>query len=199
MPRHTEKINDFNDFRHWRDYRDRSGLMRVRACVLMFVAMTACASQTRNVRSAQLAKDIVFPLGVYQHDVKLEIHGPKIQSYRFKGVVKISRDNIRVVALSPMGTTVFMVLDDLKTGKVRSEVYMERMRRFQSRINDYYFTIKKLLTLKSVRDLREGSHLAIDPRTVFVFGKWDRHHIPEVVKIKTPQYSVEIKVTGYEI
>jgi hypothetical protein len=166
-----------------------------------------CSTPAKKISSHEIAKDFIFPYGIYKHDIQFQVLGHESadrretvapQNYHFKGVIKLGPDLIQVVALSPFGTTVFKITDDLKKNQVTDEIYVDRVKPFEPKLLKYYGNLKTLLTTRR-ETLAPDQTLAVDSETTIQFGKKDDNQIPETVKIMSRAYTVDIEVTGYEL
>lgn len=166
--------------------------------LLFMLLIAGCSSPSKLVRSANPSTEFAFPLGLYKHDVQLTIVKSS-ENFHFNGLVRLEPKTIQVVALSPFGITLFKINDDLETNQIKTEIYVDQMKRFEPRILSYYEILKKMLTLKSSAIPAEQIPIRLDDTTLLKVGKYDQNHIPESMKIQNPNYEIEIKVTGYEI
>jgi hypothetical protein len=175
---------------------------------LLILSFGACSTGEKKIAfPATISKDLVFPYGVYHHDVELEIKGNgetdpskriPTQNYHFKGIVQITADSIQIVALSPFGTTVFKIMDDLVTGKLHDEVYLARMKPFEPKLIDYYTSLKKLLTAKKI-GASEPQFIKLPNDTMITFDKYDSKNIPAIVHIDSKTFTVKIEVESYDL
>ena len=166
-------------------------------CLLLLVCGQGCASHSKSIRPNYIRHGHIFPPGVYQHAVDLTIRGK--QRFQFNGVVKITPTEIQVIGLSHFDITVFKIADDLRTGRIHTEIYIERLEPYESQLVQIYLMIKKLLVFKVSRPIREGGSIRPDKETLFAFGKYDKHRIPETVCVMSPKFVANIEVIGYEI
>ncbi len=177
--------------------------------------LTACSS--RKIRSEMTRNEMLFPLGTYQHQVRITTAaGPNRASkeFSFSGVVRTSKEEIKIAALSPFGTTLLKIQEDRTTGKVTYESYLESFKKYESKFQDYYSILR--LMLISPESPASEDHLRIlkrnplhlpdeaettdlNPNAIFSFRKYDENKIPEEVVIQHPKFSVTVRVTGYEI
>lgn len=194
------------------------------ALLVLIALLPACAP--KKIRTADAPKpsvaalgprDRLFPFGVYRHDVSLFI--PKTEKnselkFDFNGVVKLAPETIQMVALSHFGTTVFKLNEDLKTGKVTTEIFVDQMKKFESKLPEYYsilrlFLLARLPAENAENKLRftktrddglpeEAETTGLEKNATFRFVKYDQLAIPSEVEIAHPAYSVTIKVRERE-
>lgn len=168
-----------------------------------------CACTTKTVKDPSAPRELVFPLGTYQHEVDVSLAGlpgasgpgdhPK--EFHFRGMVSVSGDAIKVVGLSAMNTTIFRITEDRKSGKVNTEVYVDALKKVQNRFVDYYTIVRSVLTAP-FRSGKESDTVTTETpagATSIVFKDYDAQKIPGTVDVDNPKFKLHIKVTGYEI
>ena len=187
--------------------------MRSLGRVLPFLLLVACASPLKHVSSDPEAGALLFPLGSYIHEVKLSIPtnpDPSKRTFEFRGAVRIGEEQIRIVVLSPVGTTLLRMSEDRRTGKVTTENFVPQLKPYEPKLSAYYASLRVLLT--TLRH-QTGSGLSLDPKgrplaleepvasrpTKFTFADYDEHQIPTHLKIESEAFYVDVKVTGYEL
>lgn len=147
-----------------------------------------CASQPRKpIPESQLA----YPYGTYQHHVKVHVLAPERRN-ELRGVVQSSAERLQVVGLTPFGTTAFRIVENMKTGEIKKEFFVDVIRQNEERFMFFYAMIKELLYAPKgklefrVRDAN------------YKLSKPDQDGIYRLVEIKNPQVELNIEVTGYE-
>jgi hypothetical protein len=182
---------------------------------LGFIVGTASCS-ARRIRTPSLSHELLFPLGVYNHNVQIKtLSGTAEESktFSFKGVVKISSEDIKISGLSAFGTTLFKFSEDRSSGKVEFTNYLEALKKHEAKFRDYYSILKLLLvaprTLTAKDGLRlvrekdglpeEFETLGLEPKAVFIFKKYDGNGIPEEIEIQHPNFLISIRVSGYDV
>ncbi len=153
-------------------------------------------------------EDRLFPAGNYRHEV--EIVTPN-QTFTFTGLVRLSPEQIRVVALGPFGTTVFRLTEDLATGKIETEYFLEVVRRQEGRIQEYYGLVRRLLL--APRSRAPEPPLAWTARNAdgrptgaswpqgegrqitFLLGNYGDEGFPQKVAISTEKFTVNLGVS----
>jgi hypothetical protein len=192
--------------------------------LLNLVLIPGCASTSKKITSIEAAnstREYVFPRGKYQHRVELVIPanetGP-LRSYRFNGVVDLQADAIQIVALSPFGTTVFKINENLITHEVKDEIYLAQMKPLEPKLLHYYSVMRELLLLRndpkasativwkkttsfSLPEVIEytPTQSEVADQATFNFKKYDAHGIPENIEIVNPHFQVLVEITAYDI
>ncbi len=181
------------------------------ASLLIFLA--ACGT-TRKVGTSDFNSEaLLFPYGNYRHRVSIQLGQEPDKKMNFSGVVQLKEDVIRIAALSPLGVTVFKVTENRKTGEIKSEVFLEAMKKHESKVSEYYALLRVLLTapnraggsaLKWEKRDSEGRPLEAKATSAgqegtLRFLAYDQNGVPEKVVIESAKFTVEIEVAGYEI
>lgn len=195
-----------------------TGLLAAVLCLGLTLSVTSCSA--KRVRTEMLSQEFLFPLGTYQHNVKIKtIHDRAEDSkeFAFHGVVQLSKEMIKISILSPFGTTLVRIQEDRTTGKVEFESYLEAFKKYESKVQDYYSILKLLLVAPSrlsaevgkgtLRTVRQGDNgkpaeietQGLEQKAVFIFKKYDENGIPEEIQIQHPRFTVDIRVSGYEV
>lgn len=195
--------------------------MRMTIVILAMVfaaALPGCAPKKVKMISQGGTRDMLFPYGVYKHGVDLTMMktdtAPE-KHFEFTGVVKVNADQIQLVGLSYFGTTVFKVLEDRKTGEVKTEVFVEQMKKFESKIPEYYSTLRLFLIARlpletKVKQLKwskidsrgfpiEAETVDFEKNATFRFRSYDLNLIPTEIMIEHPNFTVAVKVSDYDI
>jgi hypothetical protein len=160
-----------------------------------------CTTPSKRISSPDVIKTAVFPDGIYQHDVALQIHGKEgeKQNNHFRGVVKLKPEAIQIVSLSPFGTTVFKIIDDRVARKVDKEIYVEEMKPYANKIIEYYIVLKAMLLAERDPLAKGFQMIQVNPDTTIRFDHYDSNHIPGLANIHSPQFDADIKITGYDL
>lgn len=134
----------------------------------------------------------LYPFGAYKHHVKIQMLLPQPRAVEMNGAVSVNAEKLRVVGLSSFGTTVFRIEEDLKTGVVKREFYLEAIEKNSSRFMEFYYLIRELLTAPkgSTEFERRGAH--------FTVSEPDKNGIYRKVHVTHPQVVLDVEVTGYE-
>jgi hypothetical protein len=180
---------------------------------LVAIVAAGCATPAKTVSAPPEASALLFPYGNYVHEVKLSVPtnpDPSKRKFEFRGAVKIAEDVIRIVVLSPMGTTIFKMSEDRKTGKVSVENFVPQLKPYESKLTDYYASLRILLTTarhpvgKDFTLDAAGRPTAyattIEGRpTLFTFAAYNEHSLPTELKIASDAFNVDVKVVGYAL
>ncbi len=134
---------------------------------------------------------MLYPHGTYQHKVNVKIQEPA-RSVDLRGVIKSAPESLKVVGLSSFNTTVFRIDENLKTGVVEKEFYVDAIRRNEEKFMFFYALLKELLLApKGQTEFdRQGAH--------FKISKPDENNIYRTIEITHPQVNLTIEVTSYE-
>lgn len=183
--------------------------------LILFLAI-GCASQKKLSENAD--RTLLFPSGIYTHDVQIETQ--EKQNYSFRSLVKISPEKILIVGLSPFQSTVFKIEEDRKSRAVQTEVYEERLKKHQKELVELYSVLSVFLTLpKNGKDPRiqtleknpEGiltrfkilnrkTKTPIEPpiEPTVELKHFDENGIADEIFLKQPKFDVRVKVVQYE-
>ena len=160
--------------------------------VILFLALllTACTHAPPKVPQGTG----LFPYGAYRHKVNIQVLEPKdVRPMEMRGAVSVTAQEIRVVGLSTFGTTIFRIEENLKTGEIKKEYYLEIIKKNPQRFVEFYYLIRELLTApKDATSFeRRGAHFTISaPDSQGIFRK---------VHVVNSQVELNIEVTGYEL
>lgn len=136
----------------------------------------------------------LFPYGAYQHKVKIQVLNSRdVRPMEMRGAVSVSANEVRVVGLSTFGTTVFRIQEDLRTGELKKEYYLEIIKKNSERFMEFYYLIRELLTApKGTTEFeRRGARFTVSaPDSQGIFRK---------VHVINSQVELNIDVTGYEL
>jgi hypothetical protein len=175
---------------------------------LFFVA--ACATHpVQETHSSRL-----FPLGVYEQRITLTPDNPQRNPQAFRGVLSIKPDRVEVMGLSPFGSTVFYIHEDLKSGAITTRIFVEKLKPLQSRFKEYYAVLRNVLLAPRAGDWPGGVsaerrdsrgrplQLSVPteegPATLRISG-YDAAGIPAEMKFKAGHYQVSVLMKNYEL
>jgi hypothetical protein len=163
--------------------------MKILMYGLLMVLLTNCAHKFSKVPDGS---DLAYPYGKYQHKVKVELI-EAARKMNVSGVIESHEDQLRIVGISSFGTTVFRIDENLKTGELNKEFYVEALRKNEDRVMFFYSLMKELLkTPKETTEFeRQGAR--------FILSGPDENKIYRHVAINHPQVNLDIEVTGYEL
>jgi hypothetical protein len=175
-----------------------------------------CSCSSKKIRSDSASDEKLFPDGTYRHAVQIHIRPGQENSrdFNFNGMVQISADWVKIVVLSPFGTTLSKITENRSTGEIQIENQVSSLKRFESKMREYYASLRILLLaprapsqadpLKVIHSF--ANHLPQDlevfqgnEKIQFTIKKYDEHQVPEEVILKHPKFHVEIEVSGYEV
>jgi hypothetical protein len=168
--------------------------------LLFLLLLSACV--TKPPQLPEGPRDLLFPHGTYQHLVKVKLtkappKGP--QEFEFRGVFVSEQNRLKLVALSPVGTTLFRVEEDLVTHQIKIQTYMEALKKAEDKIMQSYTVTKKILTLPASKEWpSEMDFDTPEGKTHLVIDAYDSNKVPSHIKVTNPQYNLEIAVVSYE-
>jgi hypothetical protein len=152
------------------------------------MGLAACAHRPPKL------EDMAFPFGTYHHQVTVTPKkNPEIKPIEVSGVVKSEPYDLRVVGLSPVGSTVFRIHEDLCAGTVTKEFYIEDLRKNEKHFESLHKLIKAVMfARKDKPDFNYyGAHVKL--------SKPDEKWIPRRIDVDHPSIRLNIEVTGYEV
>ncbi len=157
--------------------------------ILVLLLFTSCAHQALKLPHSS---DRLFPEGTYQHSVKIHTEQPAPRTMEMRGIVASRPDKLKVIGLSTFNTTIFRIEEDLKTGEIKKEFYLDIIRQHEARFIEFYQLIRELLIAKKgeLDFTRKGAH--------FLVSAPDAQGIYRHIQITHPQFSLDIEVTAYE-
>lgn len=153
------------------------------------ILISGCASGLRRPDPAQMA----FPYGTYQHKVNITPKFRKgINPIEVSGVVQSRQHDLRLVGLTPVGSTAFRIHEDLCEHKITKEFYIEELKKNEQHFEPLFQMIKAaLFARKDTPDfMYHGAHIHL--------SEPDGQNIPRKIEIDHPQIEIEIDVTGYK-
>ncbi len=164
-----------------------------------------CAS--KSIRSNTQLDLRLFPLGFYRHEVSLDIVSSAIdatpKSFSFSGMIRLQEDAIDIVVLSPFNTTLIKMHEDLILKLVTTQVFVEDLKKHESKFKDYYFVLKALLLAhRDEKGNGPQGFTSVDASNqiaTYLFTNYDEHGIPDRIRVKHPRFNIEVKVSSYEI
>jgi len=183
----------------------------------MSLGLMSCASPRKTV-SGSVTHEKLFPYGTYMQKVSLTLPakaGREEKNFNFNGVVQLKPDAIHVAGMSFFGTTAFKIDEDRKTGEIKTEVYVEQMKKYEPRLKEYYQILREIL-IADAKPSHDSSHLkwlrtnekglpvemetvGFDKNAVFRLDGFDENGIPSEFSIDQDTFSVKVQVSSYDI
>jgi hypothetical protein len=134
----------------------------------------------------------LYPFATYQHQVKIKMLQPP-RAFAMRGVVAYTPEAIKVVGLSGFGTTVFRIDENLKSGEIKKEFYLDAIRDHQDQFMGFYKLVREIVTApKGITDFQRGN-------AHFVVSEPDENGIYCQVHVDHPQFALDIEVTDYDL
>lgn len=157
------------------------------AVIAAISALTvACAHRTARPPEDM---DLAFPHGTYQHRVLVRPNGAP--SFEVTGVMESRPQSLRLIGLSPLGTTAFRIHEDFSTGKIEREIYLESLKSQEKNFGAIYDLVKTALFAPKGRSEFRRHGAAVVIADAGPFG------VPHFAEIQHPRVSMKIEVTGY--
>lgn len=152
-----------------------------------FLFLGACAQKAKK---PDQNSSLLFPHGTYQKRVKVQIAQPS-RNVDLKSVVESHPETFKVVGLSRFNTTLFTIEENLTTGEVQKEFYVDIIKRNEDRFMFFYSLLKEmLLAPKGPTDFeKQGAKFAL--------SRPDENQIYRAIDVQHPQVNLLIEVTDY--
>lgn len=136
--------------------------------------------------------ELAFPYGTYQHRViATPVGKEKAADIELDGVVQSGPYDLRVVGLSPVGSTLFRIHEDLCERKITKEFYLDEIKAHEARLMPVYELIKQALYA------RKGENHFKRRGAEFTLSQVDSHGMPHLIEIVHPYLKMKIEVTNY--
>jgi hypothetical protein len=162
--------------------------------LVLCLFLSGCSSIQKNFHATG-PRTLVFPFGTYKHEISLKPTGQDERT--FSGVVQIKEETVTVIGLSHFGSTLFRVKEDRKAAKTDVEIYYEPFKKYEDKVREFYKVIHGFIVLKP--GAKEFT-LNIEGKKVLIkFEDYDEHEIPGKILITHPNFSVAVKVVGYDV
>jgi hypothetical protein len=162
----------------------------MRPVLPLMLLLAGCALSPKRPAPEQMA----FPFGTYQHKVTATPKSGKMQKpVELSGVVQSREHDLRVVGLSPVGSTVFRMHEDLCEGKITKEFYVEELKKQEGHLDVLYQMVKAALFAPKDRPdfMYRGAHIQL--------SEPDEKGIPRKIELDHPYIDIKIDVTGYQV
>lgn len=173
---------------------------RITSGALVFLLFVSCAHKV--IHKDLTDEKLLFPDGRYFHHVYLtlspSVSMPK-KKFDFDGILEIKPETIKLIGLSPLGTSLLRITEDRKTGKVDIDVFFPVLKKLQNSILEYYSVVQMMIkTSRNPRSTELKIPLAKET-AVLQFETFDKNHFPEKIVVQHPKFSLIIEMRGYEI
>jgi len=181
-----------------------------KVAVILILILVSCASPQKIYHLKGLRRHL-FPAGTYHHSIRMEWKNQKARN--FKAIVKVTKDSILVVGLSPFQNTMFRIRENRKTKHVQTEVFFKRLKEHQDKIEEAYSVLSVLFNCnkgcsnsKGVsRKVNRAGFLeqmqirAFKKQIQLVLKDYDKNQIPETIEMLHSDFTVKVEIEGYEI
>ena len=154
-------------------------------CILL---LSACVHGPHRPPPEEMA----FPFGTYQHKVTATpTMKDKVPNVELNGVVQSQQHDLRVVGLSPVGSTLFRIHEDICEHKITKEFYVDQMKQHETHFMQLYDLIKDALYAP------KGANQFTRHGAEFTLSQADAQGIPRLIEISHPYLKLKIEVTSY--
>ena len=169
--------------------------MKIYAVLFMFAGIISCTHAP--LLSEENRGDLLFPYGTYHHNVNVEILSPTGGPlFQFTGIVQTQKNQIKLVALSGMGSTLFRITekdsdrlpDEIVPGSVEIENYIYQIKKYQPQILNYYSLVREIL--RAPKDLRDTDKVSVEKRNA--------QEQPVQFHVKTNEAEADVQLSQYE-
>jgi hypothetical protein len=133
-----------------------------------------------------------FPLGKYVHAVDVDVPGRG--NWQMQGVAKITASGINLVGLSPMGTTVFKIVDSYSKELAEVTVYQPELKTYEDKLFKFYMQLRPHL---AGRKLDHSADIPSDWRVEYFTNKKSAG-LPPTLAVRSPHFSISVEVEQYE-
>ena len=160
--------------------------------VLLSLLVTACAHYT----IAPVANDTrttLIPRGTHQQVVTVRVKKGDQNQMRFSGVLDVREDHVSLIGLTPFGSTLFRLKENLKTGQIDFETDNEQMKKAAPYMQKTYRPVKEMLMIPyppAVKQTTVGD-------TKFYFDELNAQDMPIKTRVETPDFDLDIEEVGY--
>lgn len=154
--------------------------------ILVLLLFVSCASTRQS-------DPPLFPFGVYQHRVRLEL---KENAFEFDGANKWSREELSLVALGPLDVTILKYTENLKSGKKEVFVNPLFLPLDEDKAIFYLSFLRKLYELD--RSICQGQNCQARFYGQVVNFELDASQQVKHIRTERSTTKIHIEVLGYE-
>ncbi len=133
-----------------------------------------------------------FPLGKYVHAVDVDVPGRG--NWQMQGVAQITADGINIVGLSPMGTTVFKIVDDYSAKSAEITVYQPELRSYEDKLLQFYMQLRPHLAGRKIVDT---DAVPADWKVQYFINK-KTDALPPTLAVRSTHFAISVEVEQYE-
>lgn len=164
----------------------------LRKTLLLAFLASSCAHHKIAPVSNE-SRTTLIPRGTHQQTVTVHIKKGDQRQMRFSGVLDVREDRVSLIGLTPFGSTLFRLKEDLKTGAISFETDNEQMKKAGPYIQKTYGPVREMLKIpyppavkeKTIGDLR------------FHFDELNAQDMPIKTRVETPDFDLDIEEVGY--
>ena len=111
-----------------------------------------------------------------------------------QGIAQITESGINLVGLSPMGTTVFKIVDDYSAESAQVTVYQPELKSYEGKLLEFYMQLRPHLAGRKIMNAA-----AIPPDwKVQYFTNKKAETLPPTLAVRSPLFSIAVEVEQYE-
>ncbi len=159
------------------------------------ILFAGCAHRIISPLEPSLRTTLI-PIGSHQQTVIVHLKKVRLNgkdSMRFSGVLDVRADHVQLIGLTPFGSTLFRLKEDLKTGAIVFETDNDQMKKAEPYVKSTYQPIREMLRIPYPPLHRE----AISGDIKFRFENFNDQDLPLKILIETPDFNLEILEDGY--
>ena len=163
--------------------------------ILVSIFLSGCAHHTIEALGTSARKTLI-PIGSHQQSVTVHLNKAKLNgkdTMRFSGVLDVREDHVQLIGLTPFGSTLFRLREDLKTGAVVFETDNEQMKKAEPYVKSTYRPIGEMLKIPYPPVRSE----ATSGDFKFHFEDFNAEDLPRKIRVETPDFNLEILEDGY--
>lgn len=188
--------------------------MRTLHLILLFTSFlqTSCATHGPATTAGKPERKVLFPEGTYRHDVRVRLKHANVDGkteMHFSGVVVLDSNRVKIIGVSPFGTTLFRLTEERLGRVIKLETEIDAMKKSESKLLEIIRPILSLLTMRLpipengdfrvVRSTRDGWPAELESNSGHWIGleNYDASDVPRRARIRHDAYETEIKVEDY--
>jgi len=170
--------------------------MRIKWILITFVfSLMSCSTTSKHIGWSK-DRSLLFPDAVYYQDIYLNIKKSESESddFNFSGIVRKKSDEIFVVGLGPLSTTLFTAKKQ-KGESLQLTIFFNPLKRHRAKIEKVFANIQYLMLL----NMKKYSTLNLKSGLKLHFKEWDENHVPRWVQFSDRGFKVVVRTTKYEV
>lgn len=161
----------------------------MRKLIFAFAVLISAAC-THQPTKAPISSNLIYPYGTYQHKVNINVIQPP-RTMSMRGVIQSQPNQLKVIGLSTFNTTVFRIDEDLKTGNITKEFYVDALKQNEEKFMFFYRLLRELVLAEKGKTEFEKDGAK------FKLSQPDSNHIYRMIDIEHPQVHLNVEVSDY--